>query len=114
MLSKLSILSLATASILFASKVQSCLYYSGYGEEYQCELTAVIVDNGVKTCWINNACDGDDGLWRFTCIGANYAAIVSDGGWTVQYATPWGNFAFAPDQYWSGQLIIWEAEEYGC
>ncbi len=114
MRTKISVLSLATASILFASKAQSCLYYYAISDAYECPMTAYIYDNGVKTCWLDNQCFDSGGLYRFTCIAANFAAIAGNFGATVQYATPWGNFAFAPSYFYQGQNIVWEAEEYGC
>ncbi|THG94997.1 hypothetical protein EW026_g6577 [Hermanssonia centrifuga] len=107
---------IATATtLLSAPAVNSCLLYNAYGFTGSSFLNAQLIDNGNKVCSFNGY-PGSDGAYRFTCIAANYAAIVYDGGGTVTYANPGGNFAFQASYSLdsTGEIFYWTASNYGC
>ncbi|KAI9658205.1 MAG: hypothetical protein M1829_006809 [Trizodia sp. TS-e1964] len=97
----------AASALLLVSTARACLVYTGAGSSTY--LTANLVNNGQQVCSFNGPI-GADGLFRFTCIAANYAAIADKTG-IVSYADPSGNFRFQAQQPSPGQ---WKACNYGC
>lgn len=96
-----------TAFLLLARTAHTCLVYNGVGNSSYLEAT--VVNGGKSVCNFNGPV-GSDGLFRFTCIAANYAAIANPAG-VIQYADPSGSFEFQATQAGQNQ---WSACEYGC
>ncbi|KAF2252428.1 hypothetical protein BU26DRAFT_562169 [Trematosphaeria pertusa] len=101
-------------SPLFLSLTQACLVYQAFQNAGTRDLSATLVDNGQKVCWFDGSGPDAGGAYRFTCIAANFAAIVYDNGARVTYANPWGNFEFRASIGGHGGTIEYYAYEYGC
>ena len=109
--------SIIAATLLgFSTFGDCCLQYRATQNKYGDYLQATLTDNGQEVCWFGPSAAGSDGLYRFTCFQGNFAAIAGDTGITVQYANPWGNFAFQAQINYgnnAGTYSIY-ADEYGC
>jgi hypothetical protein len=105
------------ATALLSSTVNACVEFSAYiWTENNNILSASLYDNGQEICWLNGGGPDSGNLYRFTCIGANYAAILGTDG-VVQYANPGGNYRFQCNGQWTDDSYttwLWWANEYGC
>lgn len=91
--------SLLTATVLLASRAFGCVVYTAQAKHATGFLQAELYDNSNSpTCWFNGYIGGD-GLYRFTCIAANFAAIASGNGQIVEYSNPGGDFRFSAQAY---------------
>jgi hypothetical protein len=96
--------------LLLTHPTQACVNFVG---DLWTDGTASmrLTDNGQEVCWFDGRA-GSDGLYRFTCIAANYAVIVGQ-DLVVEYSNPWGNFRFQSTYTWVGSSeIVATANEY--
>jgi len=103
------------AALVLASNALACVEFHSKITLVDGYNSAQLYDGGNQICWYYGYVGGD-GLYRFTCIAANYAAIQDQNG-VVQYANPGGNYRFqatASVQGDGGDYLHWDAYEYGC
>lgn len=106
---------LFTSALLLAPAIHGCVIYSAVSSANGQVLNdADLYDNGEIVCQFNGDI-GSDGLYRFTCIAGNIAAIANSDG-VVEYANPGGNYQFQANSYFDPDsgVIYWSACEYGC